>query len=352
MASVVLVAAAATVVAVKHARAKKREADANLYLYGTPQDGSMAPPAYTDHEGKSKKADTQAKSGKDASATKSKRTVGQHFHKISSMAGRPLNKAAHVVGSEGWWPDTVDRECLKAAHILHSFTGLPDAGSAAGDKGKPRKEKIPAEVLENCKGLAIFTTIRAGMWSNSLTGGSGVVVARRADGSWSPPSSFLVTILGAGFMFGLDMHDCVCVLNTQEQVDAFTSPRLSLGGGATVAVGPVGGSTDLGSQRDTKLPIWSYVKSRGLWAGVHIDGTVMVSRADANATFYGENGVTAKDILRGDREWPEGGKPLVEVLKALEGRGDANQSVVDEVAAGPTPSEAFAAATGAQDNVA
>lgn len=55
----------------------------------------------------------------------SKPTVGERFHKLSSKAGWPLNKAANVIGAEGWWPTGVDKECTKAARILHSFTREP-----------------------------------------------------------------------------------------------------------------------------------------------------------------------------------------------------------------------------------
>lgn len=53
-----------------------------------------------------------------------KPTIGERFHKLSSKAGWPLNKAANVIGAEGWWPDTVEKESLKAARILYSFTSM------------------------------------------------------------------------------------------------------------------------------------------------------------------------------------------------------------------------------------
>lgn len=201
--------------------------------------------------------------------------------------------------------------------------------------------KIPPQVLQNCAGLAIFNTIRAGGWSGSLSGGSGVVVARRSDGTWSPPSAFVISSLGAGFVFGLDVYDCVCVLNTSAQVDAFTRPHLALGGSASVAVGPLGGGAAVNAAvSKTARPVWSYIKSRGLWAGLQVDGTIIVTRADANALFYNERGITAKKILTGDVAWPLGAKPLLEVLKALEGRRDVDQNVVDEVGSAPPPGDA------------
>ena len=200
--------------------------------------------------------------------------------------------------------------------------------------------KIPPKVLENCAGLAIFNTFRAGAWHGSLSGGSGVVIARRSDGTWSPPSSFIISSLGGGFIFGLDLYDCVCVLNTAAQVDAFTRPRFALGAGVNVALGPVGaGAAVNAAVSKTGRPIWSYSKSRGLWAGLQVDGTVMVTRGDANALFYNERGITAKKILTGDVAWPEGARPLFEVLKALEGRKDVDQDLVDEVRSAPPPGD-------------
>ena len=186
--------------------------------------------------------------------------------------------------------------------------------------------KIPDAVLSSCAGLAIFNVLRAGAFHGSLAAGSGVVIARRPDGTWSPPSSFVVSTLGAGFVVGLDIYDCVCVLNTPAQVAAFTNPRVSLGGDASIAVGPLGAgaSVDAALSRSVK-PVWSYMKSRGLWAGVQIDGTVIVSRADANAAFYGR-GIKAKEILLGDVAWPAGAQPLFNVLREIHGVSGATET--------------------------
>ncbi|GJN76483.1 hypothetical protein VFPFJ_09196 [Purpureocillium lilacinum] len=269
------------------------------------------------------------------------------FHSITSKAGWPLNKAANVIGAEGWWPTSMEKECSKAARILHSFTSLgapqpPRADGPMHPTGITKKSmvKIPDAVLRECAGLAIFNVIRAGAFHGSLAAGSGVVVARRADGTWSPPSSFVVSTVGAGFMLGLDVYDCVCVLNTPAQVGAFTNPRVSLGGEASIAVGPVGtgGSVDAALSK-TVRPMWSYMKSRGLWAGVQIDGTIIVSRGDANSVFYNERGITAKKILRGDVAWPVQARPLFEVLRAIEGRPDVDHTVVQEVGRMATPGD-------------
>ncbi|KAK3328071.1 hypothetical protein B0T19DRAFT_423616 [Cercophora scortea] len=152
-------------------------------------------------------------------------------------------------------------------------------------------------------------------------------------------------------MVGLDIYDCVCVLRTPEAVRAFTRPRVSLGGEIGLVAGPVGAGAAVDAAigaRSTK-PVWSYMKSRGLYAGVQADGTVVIARPDANAAFYGRGGITAEEILAGNvpssaaqqggggaAMWPLGGRRLMEVLKAAEGRRDVDEGVLREVGGGPT----------------
>lgn len=140
-------------------------------------------------------------------------------------------------------------------------------------------------------------------------------------------------------MLGLDVYDCVCVLNTAAQVAAFMHPRLSLGGNVGVTVGPVGtgGAVNAAVHKSVR-PAFSYMKSRGLFAGVQVDGTVFVSRGDANAVFYGERGISVKRILTGDMPWPAGARPLGEVLKLIDGRTDYNRDLVEDVVGSRPPS--------------
>ncbi|KAK2056628.1 hypothetical protein LY76DRAFT_606825 [Colletotrichum caudatum] len=270
------------------------------------------------------------------------RGIGARVHKITTAAGIPFNRAANLVGAEGWFPQTMPRECAKAARILESFTDEP-LGCSGGGGALGRDEPfhplgatrralvaIPHQVLAHCAGLAIFNTLRAGAYMGSLAAGSGLVVARRPDGTWSPPSTFVVSTLGAGLMFGLDIYECVLVLNTAAQVAAFTRPRVSLGAETSVAVGPVGTGAAVetafafASGKTTTAspprPMYSYMKSRGLWAGVQVDGTVILARHDCNAVAYADRRISARKILQTQAEWPEGSLPLWRALVALEGR--------------------------------
>jgi len=109
-----------------------------------------------------------------------------------------------------------------------------------GPKGKQRAlKKIPQKVIQNAVGLAIFTTMRTGLWISGA-GGSGVLIARKEDGEWSSPSGILLHTAGLGFLVGVDIYDCVVVINNRNALDAFTKVRATLGGEITAVAGPVG----------------------------------------------------------------------------------------------------------------
>jgi lipid-binding SYLF domain-containing protein len=186
----------------------------------------------------------------------------------------------------------------------------------------PEPPSNERQVIRNAKGLVIFTVLRAGLsWSGA--GGSGVVVRKLPTGAWSPPSAILVHTLGWGLVAGADIYDCVAVVNTDDGMEGLaTRPRLTLGGDASAAVGPVGaGGSVAVDVLARRAPVWSYVKSRGLYVGVQVDGTVVAERRGENERFYGVEEVGGARILAGDVAPPPGAfVTLWATLQAVEGR--------------------------------
>ena len=260
--------------------------------------------------------------------------------------GAPVNRLSNKLGSEAFWPTTLDKESDKAARILRSFckdgfyveeekeNDVPKEGQPKG-KAKVIK-KIPTEVIKNAKGLAIFTTMRTGLWISGA-GGSGVLIAKKDDGEWSPPSGILLHTAGLGFLIGVDIYDCVVVINTQQALDAFTKIRCTLGGEVSATAGPVG----MGGVLETELhkrqaPVWNYLKSRGFYAGVQIDGTVIIQRQDENSRFYGEK-LEVPEILAGKPRYPSELRTLMMTLKSAQGDTDIDESLLPT--AEPTPGD-------------
>lgn len=199
--------------------------------------------------------------------------------------------------------------------------------------------KIPQKVIKNCVGLAIYTTMRSGLWVSGA-GGSGVLIAKNENGQWSPPSGILVHTLGVGFMAGIDIYDCVIVINDRKALEAFSKLRVSLGGEISVVAGPVGSGAILESELlKSRKPLFSYMKSRGLYAGAQVDGTIIIERNDENARYYGEK-LPVAQILQGNvPSLPPTAELLMEVVKDAEGRPNLNQSVLQQVYDKPAPAD-------------
>lgn len=170
--------------------------------------------------------------------------------------------------------------------------------------------------------------MRTGLWVSGA-GGSGILVGRKPDGNWSQPVGIMLHTAGLGYLVGVDIYDCVLVLNTEEAVRAFAKWRCTVGGEVSAVAGPVG----MGGIVETEVhkrqaPVLTYLKSRGFYAGVQIDGTVVIERSDENERFYGER-IPARDIL--------GGKAqsrlfelriLMETLKAAQGDRNVDKSLI------------------------
>jgi len=198
-----------------------------------------------------------------------------------------------AVPAHGAMQEDVDQ----AVTIIERFQQIPESA-------------IPAAVMRDAKGLAILTVTKGG-FIFSGRGGTGIVVARTEKG-WSGPSGIGTGGIGFGFQAGVQISELVIVLNTPAAVDAFSKGgNVTLGGALSVAAGPVGrdaeGSLTLGAA------MYTYSRSQGLFAGVSLEGTVIGTRDEANAEYYGKP-VIATDILSGKVPPPDGAKKLVQVL--------------------------------------
>ena len=177
--------------------------------------------------------------------------------------------------------------------------------------------------------------MRTGLWLSG-SGGAGVLLGRLPDGSWSPPSGLMLHTVGLGFLAGIDIYDCVMIINTEEALQGFSKLRGTVGGEMSAVAGPVGMGAVLESEvHKRRAPIFTYLKSRGLYAGVQMDGTVLIERTDENERFYGEK-IAVMDILQGKvRHPPPEINALLLTLRAAQG-DDVDWGVVPDA---PPPSD-------------
>jgi lipid-binding SYLF domain-containing protein len=196
-------------------------------------------------------------------------------------------------GAHANYQDDVDQ----AVSIIQDFQKIPE-------------QAIPTAVLRNARGLAIMTVTKAG-FIVSGRGGKGIVIARTGEG-WSGPSAIGTGGMGFGFQAGAQVSEIVIILNTPAAVEAFTKDGdVTLGGNLSITAGPIG--RDAEARVGLQSVMFSYSRSQGVFGGLSIEGTVVATRKDDNAAYYGKP-VEAKDILAGKVPAPAGASKLRQIL--------------------------------------
>ncbi len=177
------------------------------------------------------------------------------------------------------------------------------------------EEKIPKELLDIAKGVVFLTVVKAGFM---FTGryGTGLVVAKLDDGSWSAPSAVVLSGLGWGLQIGAELTDVMLILSTDSAVNTFKSrAQISVGAELGVSVGPIGRSieSDVTAGNKGAAHAFSYAQSKGLFFGASLEASGIASRPDVNRAFYGEK-VSPSTLLSADYPPPRGAELLYKAL--------------------------------------
>lgn len=144
------------------------------------------------------------------------------------------------------------------------------------------------------------------------------MVARLPDGSWSAPSAIATGGAGFGGQIGFELTDFVFILNDASAVKTFSQAgSLTLGGNVSIAAGPVGRNAEAAGAASLKsvAGIFSYSKTKGLFAGVSLEGSAIIERKEANAKLYGRP-VSARELLSGGERPPPQAAPLLNILNS------------------------------------
>lgn len=162
-----------------------------------------------------------------------------------------------------------------------------------------------------------MTVFKAGFLGSGRFG-SGLVVARLPDGTWSAPSAIATVGGGFGGQIGFELTDFVFILNDSSAVRTFAQAgSLTLGGNVSIAAGPVGRNAEAAGAASLKsvAGIFAYSKTKGLFAGVSLEGSAIIERRDANEKLYGRR-LTARALLEGQVPVPPAADPLMSILNS------------------------------------
>jgi lipid-binding SYLF domain-containing protein len=173
-----------------------------------------------------------------------------------------------------------------AAAVMRHLMAAPDNG-------------IPRELLEKATAIAVIPHDVRGAFFFGGSYGKGVVSQRLKNGSWGPPCYIDLTGGSFGLQFGVSSTDYVLVFTNNEGIRPLLRGKLKLGADASVAAGPVGRTAAAGTNVLLESAIYTYSRSKGVFAGVALNGAALTIDRDANREVYGRH-ATARDILVSD----------------------------------------------------
>lgn len=176
------------------------------------------------------------------------------------------------------------------------------------------EQNIPPRLLHNAQGIAIIpNVIKAGF----MVGGSygkGVFLVRDEHGQWAPPLFIALAAGSFGWQIGAQSTDVVLVFKGRRGVEGIVRGTFTLGADAAIAAGPVGRRGEAATDAELKAEILSYSRSRGLFAGISLEGSNMAIDHEANEAYYGKV-VWPADILAGKAGTPASALSLIEAVR-------------------------------------
>lgn len=159
---------------------------------------------------------------------------------------------------------------------------------------------IPDAILERAEAVAVFPgVLRAGFVFGGEVGHGIISVRNRSTNSWSPPAFMKLTGGSWGAQIGGQSVDVILVVMNQKGVDHLLSSQFTLGGQASAAAGPVGRSAAAATDASMNAEILSYSRSRGLFAGITLNGSSVREDSGANERYYGKPLHTRDIVMTG-----------------------------------------------------
>jgi lipid-binding SYLF domain-containing protein len=159
-----------------------------------------------------------------------------------------------------------------------------------------RDNGIPDELMEHAIAVAVIPNMKKAALGIGGSYGKGLVSHRGSNGKWSTPSFVEIGGGSFGLQLGVSSTDLVLVFTSDDGFKGLLEGKLKLGADAAVAAGPVGRKAEVATDVLLKSPIFSYSRSKGLFAGVSLNGAVVSIDDSANRKVYGKE-VSAQEIL-------------------------------------------------------
>ena len=204
------------------------------------------------------------------------------------------------LGAQGKEEDRL-REC---ATVLKEIINIPD--------------DIPRDLLDKAECVIVYPSVKKVAVGVGGSYGRGAMTCRTGEdftGPWSAPTLMALEAGSIGFQLGGQATDFVLLVMNDRGASAVLGSKVKLGADATAAAGPKGRSATAATDASLRAEMLSYSRSRGLFAGVSLEGSTLRPDNDANTLVYGSK-LSARDIVKGSVAVPSAAKPMVDLLNA------------------------------------
>jgi lipid-binding SYLF domain-containing protein len=177
------------------------------------------------------------------------------------------------------------KRAADATAVLTEIMNIPD-------------DAIPDELMARAHGIAVIPHVVKGAFGFGGQWGKGLTIQRLENGTWSAPSFIDLGGGSFGLQIGVQATDIVLVFTDEDGLKHLMKAKLKLGADASAAAGPVGRKAEVGTDVLLRSSVFAYSRSKGLFAGISLDGSVISIDDSANRKIYGKD-VTADQILSG-----------------------------------------------------
>ena len=190
-------------------------------------------------------------------------------------------------------------------------------------------ENIPREILEKADCVIVFPSVLKAAFVVGGSYGRGAMVCRTGGefkGPWGAPAMYALEGGSIGFQIGGQATDLILLIMNERGASSILNSKVKLGADASVAAGPLGRDASADTDAYLRSEVLSYSRSRGLFAGVSLEGSTLRPDDDATAEVYGRK-LTAREIVLGGKvRTPASGRHLVAVLQKNAPRNESKES--------------------------
>src|SRR6202521_4051499 len=190
-------------------------------------------------------------------------------------------------------------------------------------------DDIPQELLEKAECIIVFPSVLKAAFVVGGSYGRGAMVCRTGEhfrGAWGAPAMYALEGASVGFQIGGEATDLILLVMNDSGMESILSSKVKLGGDASVPAGPLGRDASADTDAWMKAEILSYSRSRGVFAGISLEGSTIRPDDEASEQVYG-HAIKAKDIVRGEHTGvPGSGRHLVNVLQKSAPRNESERA--------------------------